>query len=540
MKIIKEHITYRSILVIVLLLTIFAVMIASIGFHGFTDALMEQHADGAYLAARTAVHIINPDRIDEYLESGGETEEYKTAIATMQRLCDSSNSTFIYVILPDRSDYNHITFLFSTRNSNYNYTLYDFGYVRETTNDDYRMKYRAICEEGSTREVVIRDKGYIETDPHITMMIPVTGSDGQVNAILCVQRQMDSMVSARNTYLHRVLMALVLLVIVVIIVETLYLNWTLLHPIRQIVAETTRFADEGVTNQIKLQEKVSNQDEIGTLAASIDRMEEEIQDYVEEMTKITAEKERIGTELSLAAKIQASMLPHEFPPFPDRPEFDIYASMDPAREVGGDFYDFFFIDEDHLCLVMADVSGKGIPGALFMMISKVILQSCAMLGQSSGEILTKTNEAICSNNQEDMFITVWIGILEVSTGRIICANAGHEYPVLKRADGPFELFKDKHGFVIGGMDGLKYKEYELNLNPGDKLFVYTDGVPEAMDKDLALFGTGRMIDALNRDPDASPMQMLRNVRNAVDDFVMDAEQFDDLTMLGFEYRGPAK
>ena len=540
MKIIKEHITYKSILVIVLLITVFAVMIGAIGFHGFTDALLEQHADGAYLTARTACHIISPDRIDEYMESGGQSEEYKTAIDTMQRLCDSSNSTFIYVILPDRSDYNHITFLFSTRNSNYNYTLYEFGYVRETTNDDYRAKYRAICEEGSTREVVIRDKGYIETDPHITMMVPVTGSDGQVNAILCVQRQMDSMVQARNTYLHRVLMALVLLVFVVVIVETLYLNWTLLHPIRQIVTETTRFAEQGVTNQIKLQEKISNQDEIGTLAASIDRMEEEIQDYVEEMTKITAEKERIGTELSLAAKIQASMLPHEFPPFPDRKEFDIYACMDPAREVGGDFYDFFFIDDDHLCLVMADVSGKGIPGALFMMISKVILQSCAMLGQPAGEILTKTNEAICSNNQADMFITVWIGILEVSTGKMVCANAGHEYPVLKRADGTFELFKDRHGFVIGGMEGIKYKEYELNLNPGDKLFVYTDGVPEAMDIDLALFGTGRMVDALNTDPDASPKQMLHNVRNAGDVFVKDAEQFDDLTMLGFEYRGPEK
>ena len=174
-----------------------------------------------------------------------------------------------------------------------------------------------------------------------------------------------------------------------------------------------------------------------------------------------------------------------------------------------------------------------------MMISKVILQSCAMLGKSAGEILTKTNEAICSNNEEGMFVTVWIGILEVSTGKMIASNAGHEYPALKRADGKYELFKDKHGFVIGGMDGLKYKEYELMLKPGDKIFVYTDGVPEATDENMQLFGTGRMIEALNQDPDASPQQTLENMLNAVDGFVKTAEQFDDLTMLCFEYKGPA-
>ena len=259
--------------------------------------------------------------------------------------------------------------------------------------------------------------------------------------------------------------------------------------------------------------------------------------YVDQVRRVTAEKERIGTELQMANQIQNSMLPHVFPPFPDRPELDIYASMDPAKEVGGDFYDFFMIDDDHLCLVMADVSGKSVPAALFMMISKVILQSCAMLGQSVSEILNKTNEALCTNNQVEMFVTVWLGILEISTGRMTAANAGHEYPVLKRKDGRFEIFRDRHGFVVGGMPKMKYKEYEIQLNPGDKLFVYTDGVPEATNAGNELFGTDRMVDALNADPDASPEQVLLNVRRAVDDFVQDAEQFDDLTMMCLEYKG---
>ncbi len=245
---------------------------------------------------------------------------------------------------------------------------------------------------------------------------------------------------------------------------------------------------------------------------------------------------RIESELNLASGIQADMLPNIFPAFPDRTEFDIYAAMDPAKEVGGDFYDFFLIDDDHLCMVMADVSGKGVPAALFMMASKIILANNAMMGKSPAEILTDTNAAICSNNREEMFVTVWLGILEISTGKLIAANAGHEYPVLKDPDGSFELVKDKHGFVIGGMDGVRYKEYELTMKPGSKLFLYTDGVPEATNARNEQFGAERMVDALNLDGDASPDQILKNVRRTVDDFVKDAEQFDDLTMLCLEYK----
>lgn len=277
--------------------------------------------------------------------------------------------------------------------------------------------------------------------------------------------------------------------------------------------------------------------EIENLARVMADMESELTQHEERITRITAEKERINTELRMANRIQKSMLPHLFPPFPDRTEFDVYASMDPAREVGGDFYDYFMIDEDHLCLVIADVSGKGIPASLFMMVSKVILQSCAMLGRSAAEILTKTNEAICSNNPMNMFITVWIGILEISTGRLTAANAGHEYPMLKSGQEPFEMYKDKHGLVIGAVDRAGYKEYEILLRPGDKLFVYTDGVPEAINAGQEMFGIGRMTAALNEDAGASPMELLENVRCAVDRFVENEEQFDDLTMLCLEYKG---
>ena len=249
------------------------------------------------------------------------------------------------------------------------------------------------------------------------------------------------------------------------------------------------------------------------------------------------EQERLNTELKMASQIQGSVLPHDFPPFPDRTEFDIYASMDPAREVGGDFYDYYLIDDDHLGLVIADVSGKGIPASLFMMISKVIVQSCAMLGQGPANILSKTNEAICSNNQVDMFVTIWVGILEISTGKLTAANAGHEYPALMK-NGVFSLFKDKHNFVIGGLEDVRYREYELSLEPGDKLFLYTDGLPEATDANGKMFGKERILQVLNEKASASPRAILNHVTGAVNEFVKDAEQFDDLTMLCLEYKGP--
>ena len=242
------------------------------------------------------------------------------------------------------------------------------------------------------------------------------------------------------------------------------------------------------------------------------------------------------TELQTAATIQESVLPHQFPPYPERQEFELYAVMQAAREVGGDFYDFFLIDDDHLCLVMADVSGKGVPASLFMMISKVILQSCAMLGKSVVETLELTNQALCSNNTVEMFVTVWLGILEISTGKITAANAGHEYPALKK-DGRFELLKDVHCFVIGGLDDVKYKEYEIQMEPGDKLFLYTDGVPEATDKEKKMFGTERMVASLNTDPDASPEEILWRISKDLKAFIKGEEQFDDVTMLCLEYKG---
>ena len=241
------------------------------------------------------------------------------------------------------------------------------------------------------------------------------------------------------------------------------------------------------------------------------------------------------TELNMATEIQVGSLPTVFP---DRPEFDLYASMDPAKEVGGDFYDFFPIDDDHFAIVIADVSGKGVPAALFMMSSKIYINDHATIGGTPAEILGRVNKLVCANNNANMFVTVWLGILEISTGKLTSASAGHEYPMIN-INGKYEILKDKHGLAIGAMDIAKYVNTEIQLKKGDSIFVYTDGVAEATDANNELFGTERTVDALNAIPaGASQKEVLAGVRAAVDAFVKEAPQFDDLTMVGLKYNGP--
>ena len=281
-------------------------------------------------------------------------------------------------------------------------------------------------------------------------------------------------------------------------------------------------------------------DEIEVLAKAFSSMSQKMQGYVREIVNITAEKQRLDTELSVASEIQANMLPKHFPAFPDRKEFDLYAVMDPAKEVGGDFYDFFLIDEDHLALVMADVSGKGVPAALFMVISKTLIKNVALSGiyEGPGAILSEVNNRLCEGNEEDMFVTVWLGILTISTGHLISACAGHEYPVFYWKDKGFTLEKDPHGTSLGAIEDAYYREVEWKLDPGDLLFLYTDGVPEATNNDSKLFGNDRMLNALSESwPGPDLYSLLRGVRNHVDDYVGDAPQFDDLTMMCLEYRG---
>ena len=321
-----------------------------------------------------------------------------------------------------------------------------------------------------------------------------------------------------------------------LLVNTMIVGKRIVRPLNKITKRITELGEENP--EFKMEETFRTGDEIEVLAESFAKLSHETVQYVGEVRRVTAENERIGTELNLARRIQAEMLPNIFPPFPERTDMNIYASMRPAKEVGGDFYDFFLIDDSHLGLVMADVSGKGVPAALFMMAAKILVQNHTMNGGTPAEVLQKVNNQICQNNKEQMFVTVWLGILDLKTGLMTAANAGHEYPILQGEDGRYEVIKDKHGFVVGGLEGVKYKDYTLQMKRGMKLFVYTDGIPEATNEAGEFYGTDRLLETLNQHPTEDPTEVIHKVHLDLKELVGQAAQFDDVTMLCVEFIGP--
>ena len=282
---------------------------------------------------------------------------------------------------------------------------------------------------------------------------------------------------------------------------------------------------------------IDTRDEIGDLARGFNKMQDDLKHYTEHLKTVTAEKERIGAELNVATQIQADMLPRIFPPFPQKREINLFASMNPAKEVGGDFYDFFLVDNNHLAMVIADVSGKGVPAALFMVISKTLIKNRTMQGGTPAEILADVNNQLCEGNEADMFVTCWLGICDLSTGIITAASAGHEFPAVCGANRTFELFRDKHGFVLAGMEGARYRDYEIRLERGGSIFVYTDGVPEATNADGEMFGTDRMLNCLNLRTEHTPETFINAMDEAVRAFTGDVPQFDDITMVGMTWYG---
>ena len=528
---ITSKLSFRIIGGVIGLLAVLTCIAGYIGYTRFTESLTREYMDSAFRTAYTASKIVDGNKIDEYMETKGDSEEYRRKWNNLNILCQEQNVTLIYAIAVDTRDYNSFESVFNTVNENSSYTPWEVGYQRNTTNEEYRQIYIDIYENGLEKGYIARTSNLGGKEPHITVLIPVKDSEGTVQAILCVQRSMEELKTGRMEYLKYTSLAGVVLIMISAWGAAVFLKAQIIGPLEKIVNESKRFAKEQTKLDGEKLDKVSKITEIVDLGSSVQVMEKDIIHYMKDLTKVTAEKERIGTELSLAANIQTDMLPNVFPAFPQIQEFDIYASMDPAKEVGGDFYDFFLIDNEHVALIVADVAGKGVPAALFMMMTKIMINTYVMMGIPPKEVLERVNNSVCKNNKNDMFVTVWLGILTYSTGHIVASNAGHECPAIKRADGKFEIMEDPHNLVIGAMEGIPYGEYEFTLGKGDSLFVYSDGVPDAINSLEEQFQRERMLEVLNINKDASPETLINNMKTEIDKFVGEAEQFDDITML---------
>lgn len=504
--------------------------------------LEEMYAERVMTNSNAIAAMLDVEDVKTVLSDGGDqTPAYEEMYDLFNHLKKDGDITFLSLVIPDEDS---VCFYIDAMveemgDDPANQLPYgsDILYVDAANPDDpadmekYITIWERYAENKGIDEPLVTDNDY---GYNYTGVSVILDENGQAIAEIQYILDMSEVRAYLNSFLINMLLISFAIIALTIIAYIFFVRKMVTKPVGKLTAFTQEITKTSAFENQRIEIKTG--DEIESLSNSFNFMLEELENYIANLSKVTAEKERIGAELDVAKHIQASMLPCIFPAFPERHEFDIYASMTPAKEVGGDFYDFFLVDEDHLAMVMADVSGKGVPAAMFMMISKTLIKSAAQSGLSPKAVLEKVNNQLCENNDAEMFVTVWLGILEISTGKMQCANAGHEYPAIMRKDGSFELYKDKHGFVLAGMENVRYREYELELNTGDRLFVYTDGVPEATDSSNTLYGTDRMICALNQAKDGSCSQLLDALHRDVDSFVGEADQFDDITMLCLEYK----
>ena len=534
-----------------------------IGLGLYTSALIEQYTSQAFLQSKNAAsmlaRVVSVEPLADYVMDtyNGLTEEEKET-------CDSGEYCARFSALQDNPDFQST--LSILRNFQETSEVSDI-YLAMYTLDPARLVYIAdpdenpqtcfapgqweAVEEKESRRFLTQewDKADMLSDVSMTKRygwictagVPVFNREGEAIAFVLADITLAEVAGGMRLFLFQYIIGMLLAVNAVGLLMTRRMRRTLVEPINEIAQTAQEYAQDKragkkVTDHFSML-NIRTGDEIENLSLVMADMERDLSEYEENLTRAVQDRARIGTELSLAKRIQAAMLPSSFPAFPERSDFDIYACMIPAKEVGGDFYDFYLVDDHHLALAIADVSGKGIPAALFMAIAKSLMKNHAMEGMSPKEVLEKINRQICSNNPEEMFVTVWFGILDLRSGTLTAANAGHEYPVLKQPGGAFEMIKDKHGFVLGGMADVNYREYTLQLQPGAKLFLYTDGVPEATNASQELFGMERTVAAVNEAADRTPQQILQRVHESVDLFVGAEPQFDDQTLLCLEYRG---
>lgn len=411
---------------------------------------------------------------------------------------------------------------------------------------------QVICPPGALDQIEVcnrelMDRGQYDFPAYITnysqygwlcsASAAMCDESGAVLANACVDISMEEVMQDRRAFLNKLLFALAGTTLLLIVIGVKVISKTVVNPINLLAKSTSGFVENRKENGAGTVQdlNIRSNDEIGRLAGAVVKMERDINEYIDNIAKVTAEKERIGAELNVATQIQASMMPGIYPDFADQPAFEIAALMQPAKEVGGDFYDFFFVDENHLAIVMADVSGKGVPAALFMVIGKTLIKDHTQPGRNLGEVFGEVNNILCASNSENLFITAFVGVLDLTTGEFPYVNAGHELPFICH-EGSFEAHRIEPGFVLAGLEDMRYQAGCFMLAEGDKLFQYTDGVTEATNAGNHLYGMQRLYDILNRNSDGSPEEILRAVKKDIDEFVGDAPQFDDITMLCLTFK----
>lgn len=532
---------------LVILGAVLALTLSFFGYYNMESYLVDMYSYRVVFGAKSIAAMLNPEEVKVIVSEGGDqTEAYTHVRGLLNHLKQEGGITFLSLVTLDEDSV----------------TFYIDGNVPEMGDDPAdEMPYGAdvlYTDAAASPEDLQRyhdawsfHSRNLAIDPplvtdnqfgyNFSSGAPVLDENGQTIAVVQYILDMHGVRDYLNSCLYSMMFIALLVVGVAVAVYLLFIRKVVTQPIGRLVEFTKSVTAAGQFNTQGIELKTG--DEIEALGNSFNFMLLELDHYIHDLTAMTAEKERISAELDVATHIQSSMLPCIFPAFPERGEFDIYATMNPAKEVGGDFYDFFMVDERHLAIVMADVSGKGVPAALFMVIGKTLIKDHTQSGTDLGSVFSEVNDLLCESNSEGLFITAFEGVLDLMTGEFTFVNAGHEIPFIAKSGEPFAPYKIQAGFVLAGMEEMNYRCGSLNLAPGDKIFQYTDGVTEATDANDQLYGMERLEAVLNRNTGKKPEELLPLIKADIDAFVGEAPQFDDITMLCLEfkhYMGPER
>lgn len=556
----KMSLKFKATAVIVLFGVILSSSIVGLSYKTYTDSFNKHYYSLAQSIAKSTASVVDNEKVKRI------TDEVRK---TYSALCDENGGIadfpkdesyfekFSYITeMPEYEELMKI--LTALREDNDAESLY-LGYTDiKTMKDIYVIDASAedpclvgTCDDVQPEHLERIKKGIYEFPAFITNLpeygwlcsasAPVKDENGAVIASALADISMNKIMADRQEFVYTLIALTAVLALVTAAVVFFLVNKFMLKPINVLSDATSAFVSNKKENNALRDTRIEKLDirtgdEIERLFESVKKMEEDLNVYITELTKITSEKERISAELDIATHIQSSMLPRIFPAFPDRKEFDIYAEMTPAKEVGGDFYDFFMVDESHIAIVMADVSGKGVPAALFMVIAKTLIKDHTLPGSDLGDVFTRVNNILCESNSEGLFVTAFEGVLDLNTGEFVFVNAGHEVPYIGKCGKPFEPYKIKAGFVLAGMENMRYSAGAITLDKGDKIFQYTDGVTEAINVSEELYGAERLQKVLNENSENTPFDIVTSVKRDIDKFVGEAESFDDITMLCLEYK----
>ena len=529
------------------LVLVICVLMGIFGFTAYVRTVLNK--DQSYLrdVLQLTMKQIDPDDLEKCIETKTKSDKFEETQHFLDQVKEYYEDVeYIYIIKPlNTANVDNIMDVMVGITDEERKTDFDFYSVTlgGLTGDYYSSDVAKRYLDGLNANEVTFFSNKTEFGYDYTGMMPIKNSKGQAISLLCVDMSMNEISKVMVSYALATLAMMTLIALLAVYLANKWLKNRVTDPLIKLENVSKNFVEsshgaESPDQLVITDPDIHTGDELESLANTTSDMFSSMKNYMTSLISVTKEKERIGVELNVATSIQASMLPRIFPAFPGRPEFDIFATMDPAKEVGGDFYDFFMLDDHRIGLVMADVSGKGVPAALFMVISKTMIKNRAQVSDSPAEILGYVNDQLCEGNDAEMFVTVWMAILDINTGKGVAANAGHEHSVIRRKDGDYELVVYRHSPAVATMEGMRFREHEFELNPGDRLFVYTDGVPEAINEKKEFYGTDRLLDVLNADQDATIHELLVEVREDISKFAGKAEQFDDITMMAFDFRGP--